>query len=214
MDRLKTAVNLSWMDLRPRSVAPAPDDGALDLVSFLAEEARGSREPLDVTVTGHSKGGALASTVALWLQDALASPDGAEHWDGGRGARVSSYAFAAPTPGNAAFADRIDRALTGRHHRLRNTNDVVTHAWQVDELERIPDLYAPRRMVLEPLIPVIIARVRSLDYRHARAGVTTFAGPLDSERGFEMEFIHQHLDAYLDELDLLDERLNVLTLFF
>jgi hypothetical protein len=29
-----------------------------------------------------------------------------------------------------------------------------------------------------------------------------------------MEFIHQHLDAYLDELDLLDERLNVLTLFF
>ncbi len=30
------------------------------------------------------------------------------------------------------------------HHHLRNVNDVVTHAWQVDELEEIPSLYAPR----------------------------------------------------------------------
>ena len=53
-----------------------------------------------------------------------------------------------------------------------------------------------------------------LDYRQARAGVTTFSGALDEGRGVAMEFIHQHLDAYLDELDLLDDRLNGLTLFF
>lgn len=215
MDRLRTAVNLPWMDLRPRAVAAAPDDGgALDLLSFLTEEARAAREPLVVTVTGHSKGGALASSVALWLQDALASPDAAERWDDGRGACVASYAFAAPTPGNAGFADRIDRVLAGRHHHLRNTNDVVTHAWQVDELERIPTLYAPRRTVLEPLIPVIASRVRALDYRQARAGVTAFAGILDAKRPFAVELVHQHLDAYLAELDLLDERLNARTLFF
>ena len=215
MDRLRTAVNLPWMDLRPRAVAAAPDDGgALDLLSFLGEEARAAREPLVVTVTGHSKGGALASTVALWLQDALASPDAAERWDDGRGACVASYAFAAPTPGNAGFADRIDRLLAGRHHHLRNTNDVVTHAWQMDELERIPALYAPRRTVLEPLIPVIASRVRALDYRQARAGATAFAGALDADRPFAAEFVHQHLDAYLAEIDLLDERLNARTLFF
>jgi hypothetical protein len=214
VDRLKTAVNLPWMDLRPRSLTPAPEESGLDLLTFLAEEARVANAPLDVAVTGHSKGGALATAVALWLKDALASPDSAEHWDGRRGARVSCHAFAAPTSGNAAFADRIDRVLASDHHHLRNRNDIVTHAWQVDELERIPDLYAPRRTVLEPLIPVIISRVQGLDYRHARAGVTTFAGALDSERGFEMEFLHQHLDAYLDELDLLDECVNVLTLFF
>jgi uncharacterized protein YbdZ (MbtH family) len=214
MDRLKTAVNMPWMDLRPRSLAPASDEGALDLLGFLAEEGRATDEPLDVTVTGHSKGGALATAVALWLKDALASPDSAEHWGNRGGARVSCYAFAAPTPGNAAFADRIDHVLASDHHHLRNTNDIVTHAWQVDELERIADLYAPRRTVLEPLIPVIAARVRGLEYRQARAGVTTFAGTLDAGRGFEMEFIHQHLDAYLDELDLLDEHLNGLTLFF
>ena len=214
VDRLKTAVNLPWMDLRPRSLAPVPHDGPLDLLTFLAQEARGSDDPLDVTVTGHSKGGALASTVSLWLKDALASPDAAEHWDGQRGARVSCYAFAAPTPGNGAFADRIDRVLAGDHHHLRNSNDIVTHAWQVDELTLIPDLYAPRRTVLEPLIPVIAARVRGLDYRQAGAGVTTFAGKLDAGRAFELEFIHQHLDAYLDELDLLGEDLNARTLFF
>lgn len=165
-------------------------------------------------VTGHSKGGALATAVALWLKDALASPDTAEQWDGRRGARVSCYAFGAPTPGNTAFADRIDRVLASDHHHLRNRHDIVTQVWQVDELERIPDLYAPRRTVLEPLIPVIASRVRRLEYRQARAGVTTFAGALDAERAFEREFIHQHLDAYLDELDLLDDRLNALTLFF
>jgi hypothetical protein len=214
VDRLKTAVNMPWMDLRPRSLTPAPDEGALDLLSFLAEEVRATVGPLDVAVTGHSKGGALATTVALWLKDALASPDAAEHWDSHGGARVSCHAFAAPTPGNAAFAARIDRVLASDHHHLRNTNDIVTHAWQVDELERIPDLYAPRRTVLEPLIPVIASRVGGLDYRQARVGVTTFAGALDAKRPFEMEFIHQHLDAYLDELDLLDEHLNGLTLFF
>ncbi len=214
MDRLKTAVNLPWMDLRPRSLTPAPEDGVVDLLSFLAEEAHAAAAPLDVGVTGHSKGGALATAVALWLKDALASPDTAEQWDGRRGARVSCYAFAAPTPGNAAFADRIDRVLASDHHHLRNRHDIVTHAWQVDELERIPDLYAPRRTVLEPLIPVIASRVRGLEYRQARAGVTTFAGTLDAERGFEMEFIHQHMDAYLDELGLLDERVNALTFFF
>lgn len=214
VDRLRTAVSLPWMDLRPRAAAPAADETSLDLLSFLVEEARATGTPLDVTVTGHSKGGALASTVALWLKDALDSQDLAERWDGGRGARVAAYAFAAPTPGNAAFADRIDRVLADDHHHLRNRNDIVTHAWQLDELERIPDLYAPRRLALEPLIPLIASKVSDLDYRQARAGVTTFAGALDAGRGVAMEFIHQHLDAYLDELDLLDDRLNGLTLFF
>ncbi|MEX2223194.1 MAG: hypothetical protein WEG40_15485 [Candidatus Rokuibacteriota bacterium] len=90
----------------------------------------------------------------------------------------------------------------------------MTHAWQVDELEAIPDLYAPRRTVLEALIPAIASRVKPVDYRQARAGVTTFAGALDEGRPFEAEFIHQHLDAYLDELDLRDEGLSALNFFF
>ena len=55
-------------------------------------EARAAEGPLDVAVTGHSKGGALAPVVALWLQELLTSPDAAERWDGERGARVSAWA--------------------------------------------------------------------------------------------------------------------------
>jgi hypothetical protein len=214
LERLKTAVSLPWMELRPRAPTPDRAADAVDLLGFLAGAARGRVEPLDVTVTGHSKGGALAATVALWLQDALASADPAEHWDGGRGARVSCYAFAAPTPGNGAFARRVDKVLAGHHHHLRNSNDVVTRAWQADDLAQIPDLYAPRRTVLEPLIPVIISRVGGLDYRQARSGVTMFAGALDPDRPFVAEFLHQHLEAYLAELGLLDEGLDALTFFF
>ena len=85
-------------------------------------------------------------------------------------------AFAGPTPGNAGLADRIDRSLGADHHHLRNANDVVTHAWQADELEAIPSLYAPRGAQLERLIRLIVEKTRALDYRQARAGVTTFEG--------------------------------------
>lgn len=193
------------VDSLPRPPAPGPADAEQDLVRFLDEEARAQTGALDVTVTGHSKGGALAATVALWL---------AEEWAGRHGARIACHAFAAPTPGNAAFADRIDRVLGDAHHHLRNCHDVVTLAWQADELARIPDLYAPRRTVLAPLIPLIVSRVAGLHYRHARAGMTTFAGALDPARPFVAEFIHQHLDAYLAELGLLGEDLNARTLFF
>lgn len=213
VDRLKRATSLSWMDLRPRSLGVA-DDSGYDLLSFLAHEAQAAGGPLEVVVTGHSKGGALASVVALWLRERLASPDPAERWDGGHGAQVVCWAFAAPTPGNAAFAERIDRVLGDDHHHLRNTNDVVTHAWQVDELEEIPQLYAPRRTVLEPLIPVITAAVKPIDYRQARAGVIRFAGTLRGKRSFEAEFVHQHLEAYLEELELLGDQMNALTFFF
>jgi hypothetical protein len=100
------------------------------------------------------------------------------------------------------------------HHHLRNMNDVVTRAWQVDELEQIPDLYAPRRTVLEPLIQVITTKVKAIDYRQARAGVTTFEGSIRGKRSFEAEFVHQHLDAYLAELGLLDKEMSALTFFF
>ena len=213
LNRLRSAVTLPWMDLRFRSAPAAPDETGLDLLSLLAAEARAAAGPLDVVVTGHSKGGALASALALWLKELLGSAD-TGRWDGGRGARVACHAFASPTPGNAGFADRIDAMLGPDHHHLRNSKDVVPHAWQADELEEIPELYAPRRTALRALIPVIAVRVAPLGYRHARAGLATFAGGLDRRRAFEAEFVHQHLEAYLAELRLLDQQVTASALFF
>lgn len=214
VDRLRRATALRWENLRPRSVPAPPDDAGLDLLGLLTAEARAAAGPLDVAITGHSKGGALAPVVALWLRELLTSGDHAERWDGGRGARVSCHAFAGPTPGNAGLAARIDEILGPDHHHLRNANDVVTHAWQVDELLAIPSLYAPRGAWLERLIPLIVEKVRAIDYRQARAGVTTFAGPLDESRSFAAEFVYHHLEAYLAELRLLELGVRPLALFF
>lgn len=197
--------------LRP-TWRPARDtaDG-VDLLSYLkaaADEAEGA--PLDVIVTGHSKGGALAPAVALWLKDALGSSDSQERWGDASNVQVSSYAFAGPTPGNEEFASRIDKVLGNGHHHLRNMHDLVTHAWQVNELQKLPALYGTRSALFGPLLPDLLAIVGPLNYRHAKTGVITFKGPLDNNRLFAAEFIHQHLDAYLQHLGL---PMNAVTFF-
>lgn len=196
--------------LRPRPAATGAADP--DLLTFLAAQAAASEAPLEVTVTGHSKGAALAQTVALWLREALDAP--AERWDAGRGARVGCHTFAGPTPGNAAFAARLDRILGPHHRHIRNRHDIVTHAWQADELRQIPALYGARTALFQPVVAAIVKDVEPLDYRHARSGVTMFEGTLDPGRGFVLEFAHQHIDAYLAHLDLHAHGVRALTFFF
>jgi lipase (class 3) len=197
--------------LRPHP-RPAPaDDGPADLVTWLAAQASRTAVPLNVTVTGHSKGAALAQAAALWLREALDSP--AERWDAGRGARVHCHAFAGPTPGNAAFAGRFEGLLGATHHHLRNTHDIVTHAWQPDELRQIPALYGSRTALFEPVIDALVAGTEPLGYRHIQPGVRVIAGPLITSRSFVEEFIHQHLDAYLHELGLDAHGIDALRLF-
>ena len=200
--------------LRPKW-RPAQDraDG-LDLLSFLKDEVdKAKGAPLEVIVTGHSKGGALAPAVALWLRDALDSSDPQERWGDKSSIQVSSYAFAGPTPGNEGFAGRIDTVLGSGHHHLRNMHDLVTHAWQVDELQKLPALYGTRSAVFGALLPDLLRTVAPLNYRHAKSGVVTFEGRLDDNRLFVPEFIHQHLDAYLDHLGLLGQGINAVTFF-
>jgi hypothetical protein len=200
----------------PALVRPRPGSagkaGETDLLTLLKSAAAKVDPPLDVTVTGHSKGAALVQAVALWLRDALDEP--AERWDAGRGATVACYGFAGPTPGNAAFARRFEATLGATHHHLRNRHDIVTHAWQVDELADVPKLYGDRTAAFRPIVDAIVAGVTPLDYRQVRPGVTEFAGPLRPEsRGFAAEFIHQHLDAYLEYLGLDAVGIDALRLF-
>jgi hypothetical protein len=197
--------------LRPRPRPAPPGDTPVDLVTWLAWQASQVATPLDVTVIGHSKGAALAQAVALWLREALDSP--LERWDASRGARVHCYAFAGPTPGNAAFAQRFETALGATHHHVRNMHDIVTHAWQPDELRQVPALYGSRTALFKPVVDTIVAATEPLGYRHVHPGVRAIAGPLVASRSFVEEFIHQHLDAYLHELGLDAHGIDALRLF-
>ncbi len=211
--RAADAAHLGPATLRRKLIPAASRGEGLDLLTFLRTQADASGDALDVTLTGHSKGGALASAMALWLTATLDSTDPDECWDPTRRARVSCYTFAGPTPGNAAFARKLEQVLGDRQHHFRNASDVGPRVWQVDTLEQIPSLYGSRSAAFGPLVSGVVESVRDLDYRHARVGLVEFAGTLDSRRPLALEVVHQHLDAYVAELRLLEHGISAVVFF-
>ncbi len=187
----------------------------LDLRSFLAEKVKTER--YDIYVTGHSKGAALSSTLALWLADTQGSDSVSEgdRWDVNRNATVHAYSFAGPTAGNGKFAAHSNRVIGDRCWRVVNKNDIVPCAW--NELPRIPDLYGSsvvKRNFLRRLCDQVEPGVASLDYQQISSGdrVHEFAGPIVPEMPFLGQAIHQHLDAYFQETHL-DLEMNLATFF-
>lgn len=155
--------------------------------------------PEQVIVTGHSKGGALASTLALWLHETR------DVWAPGSRPDVQCWSFAAPTAGNAAFATRSNDALGAGCRRVVNALDVVPHAWTPSDLAAIEGLYDPASVVPLPTLAVLLGIIAGatthLDYRHVGTTVTTLPGTLEPTATlFVEQMIHQHMQAYCDLL--------------
>jgi len=169
--------------------------------------------PLDITVTGHSLGGALAPAFALWLND---SPG---EWDkAGRGL-LSCVAYAGPTPGNGDFATYYaSTSLATRTTRIHNSLDVVPHAWAAADLTEVPDLYNPP--IKPDLLVNGLARLAQIissrgDYTQVLADAPAFEGAVNTAPGiltlltpfqhFIAELVHQHVEAYFIELGIPDD---------
>lgn len=190
-------------------------DPGVTLLAFLrAAVAAAAGDPVDVVVTGHSKGGALATALALWLADTQGQTDQAFRWDPRREATVRCFAFAGPTAGNAALAARVDRVLGTHCHRIPNALDVVPHAWRVEDLDAIGTLYTNARPVplLRDLLAEIVSKVGPLGYAHTRAMVTELPGTETAGlTDFFLQLVDQHLAGYLRALELTD--VSALTFF-
>lgn len=180
------------------AVRASRDEGST-LLDFLTSAAV---EPgATVSVTGHSKGGALAVATALWLH---------ETWAPQKGGTVECFSFAGPTAGGADFVARFETALGSRTRSVVNRCDVVPHAWAVDDLQHIGDLYP----ALDVPTELLAQAVDRLEYAHVRgAEVVEFGTRPRPGRPLVEELAYQHLDAYLLEAGFRAPRWNARAIF-
>jgi len=206
-EKLLAGANFDPLLLFRRFEGQAGGPGS-DLRNFLKQQVTSSPQKVNIYVTGHSKGGTLSSTLALWLADTQGTdvPSG-DQWDPSSKAAISAYSFAGPTAGNKAFADRSTAILKEGLHRIVNTKDAVPYAWNIDNLKLVPTLYRlsdPERTVLEGLVDRIAKAVEQLSYW--QPGDATTMDPRElPNRPLLAQLIHQHLDGYFEEMGLIGE---------
>jgi hypothetical protein len=178
-----------------------------DLLTFLrGAVALGDSGGIDVTVTGHSKGGALASTLALWLADTqgLVVP-AAQQWDPERRARLRCFSFAGPSAGNTDFVRHSNTTIGAQCWRVSNPLDVVPCAWQTDSIRRIPELYGDAVAPIPGLVflsELIASELESLGYEQPGTLQVLPGVVALGKTSFPEQMIHQHLDGYLQGLGL------------
>lgn len=187
---------------RLESLVPSEDmqGEGLRLVDFLREEAANHPGAV-VTLTGHSLGGLLASTLALALLDQRLA------WDDAEQVSIEVYSFAAPMAGNHDFADYTNRRLGTALHRIWNTHDVVPRVWDTTLLEDLSAYYqkAPWWWLgFQFFLEITRCALEGQSYVHPAGEGTPRLG-----KGmqvlvpdFFVETIYQHGQAYIEQLEL------------
>jgi hypothetical protein len=184
--------------LTPESDVPG---GSQNLASFLTSLI--DSDPVDLRFTGHSLGGALAPTLALWFRQSQGLPDG---WDPYSRASISAVSFAGPTAGNVDFAALSDRLLGDRCLRIHNTLDIVPHGWDRDTLATVPDLYKSGGITMDTaeklLFDGLMLTLNDYEQIERSIPMTWKIQPGDQYNGFFKQAGTQHFDSYPSLLDL------------
>jgi len=116
----------------------APTSNAMTLLEFLKTQTSSA---INVCVTGHSLGGCLAPTLALYLKEQQTA------WDQSGDSNVSTISFAGPTAGNSEFATYSDSRFSGGPYppnwdtslgttcdAVRCDLDVAPYAWMASSI--------------------------------------------------------------------------------
>lgn len=200
------------------------EESGIGLLELLANLASNHGDELELFVTGHSKGGALAPALALFLSDTQRNDEipvrRYYQWNPAHRAKIVCYAFAGPTPGNTAFANYFNQQLGRSFFRYANKLDIVTLAWQSEQLRTISGVYGDSVNSLpglDLLFSEMAEEVENLDYCHpgenypatAAPGVQVerhvieFSGPLkENTSSYILQELHQHIAAYIEFLGL------------
>lgn len=116
---------------------------------------------INLTVTGHSLGGFLASALALLLKSRYIGLNV-------QNLNVHCCTFAAPAFGNTVFADYFDSFFDSVNNasnclRLYNENDIVPKAWVRDTTRQINSIYSPKWQPNAAIVALIEVNLIRMD---------------------------------------------------
>ncbi|TNH44328.1 lipase family protein [Photorhabdus luminescens] len=154
----------------------------------------GKDKILNITVTGHSLGGLLASTIGLHLK---------RRYINNSNIRIHVCSFAGPTAGNDIFASYSDSFFKGilspnsyesNFLRIHNNHDIVPLAWAIEDLEKIKAIYP--HIAIKVLVDAVIFLVLDKNYTQIFPDYSFTTNTPDSIHGLFDKIGYQHIDAY------------------
>jgi hypothetical protein len=185
------------------NIMPSPGirGAGMTLPEYLATQTR--TRAITVTVTGHSLGGCLSSTLALALKDTTT------RWSPPFTPTVRSWSFAGPTAGNVDFARYTDLRLGNSLHRWVNTLDVAPLAWNESALNLAWTIYSNHgispNLFERGALDLAKFFASGLGYTQPSVGTVTRNGifkPGSPYHGYAAQADWQHTDGYIEILGL------------
>jgi hypothetical protein len=167
-----------------------------------------------ITVAGHSLGGALSPAVALWLSDTKGQ------WDPNKYSTLACLPSAGPTSGDQGFSTYYGNQLGSVTTRVYNSLDVVPHAWEMDDLMELPELYnppIPPTLELYGLLVGALAISATGDYAQICPLTSALQGTFSQSsynhsksdcHNFIAQMLYQHVQAYFDLLEVTNPTLQ------
>ncbi|AIB15572.1 hypothetical protein ABAZ39_27270 (plasmid) [Azospirillum argentinense] len=195
---------------RVRAQKGVPGAG-LTLVDFLKQEVAACQSPLAIHTTGHSLGGTMSATVAMWLRE-LQGCEGSlsTRWDPKARCTIHSTPIAGFSPGDKRFAQHFDSAIGGTCDRLYNSLDVVPHTYAAEDMNYAKSIYEPMidaGFAFKAAIDMMELQftLSNINYRQVRDDTSALEGTLEpSQREFMAQMLWQHIEGYLKILGLSD----------
>ena len=115
----------------------------LDWILLTIKPKNESPKKIKINITGHSLGGLLTTTLALWLNYKITERKLDDFVD------LNIYSFAAPTAGNQEFVKHTEKVFQDKfkeHFKEKficyaNKLDVATHAWVESDMKKLNTIY-------------------------------------------------------------------------